>query len=131
MYISQGSRIIRRRVGQSTATLRVHRLGAHPIVRHFLERMNVAGILRGCLGGARQGPIDHALALEVLLHNYVSSPGPLYRIAEWAAPIEASVFGLSEAQKAAVNDDRIARALDALASERGRNVFFRLALRVI
>jgi len=47
------------------------------------------------------------------------------------APIEASVFGLSEAQKAAVNDDRIARALDALASERGRNVFFRLALRII
>lgn len=93
--------------------------------------MNVASILRGCLGGARQGPIDHALALEVLLHNYVSSPGPLYRIAEWAAPLEASVFGLAEAQKAAVNDDRIARALDALASERGRNVFFRLALRMI
>ena len=131
MYIRQGSHIVRRRVGQRTATLRVHRLGAHPIVRHFLERMNVAGILRGCLGGARQGQIDHALALEVLLHNYVSSPGPLYRIAEWAAPIEAPVLGLSEAQKSAVNDDRIARALDALASERGRNVFFRLALRVI
>ena len=109
--------------------LRVHRIGAHPIVHHFLERMNVAGILRGCLGGARQG--DHSLALEVLLHNYVLSPGPLYRIAEWVAPIEAAVFGLSEAQKAAVNDDRIARALDALASERGRNVFFRLALRII
>jgi hypothetical protein len=47
--------------------LRVRRIGAHPIVHHFLERMNVAGILRGCLGGARQG--DHSLALEVLLHN--------------------------------------------------------------
>jgi hypothetical protein len=48
---------------------------------------------------------------------------------ELAPPL--SVFGLSEAQKSAVNDDRIARALDALASERGRNVFFRLALRII
>jgi transposase len=111
--------------------LRVHRIGAHPIVRHFLERMNVADILRGSLGGARQGHIDHSLAIEVLLQNYVLSPGPLYRIGEWVAPIEASVVGLSEAQKSAVNDDRIARALDALASERGRNVFFRLALRII
>jgi transposase len=113
------------------ATLRVHRIGAHPIVRHFLERMNVADILHGSLGGARQGQLDHSAAIEVLLHNYVLSPGPLYRVGEWAEPINAAVFGLSESQKSAVNDDRIARALDALASERGRNVFFRLALRII
>jgi transposase len=131
MYTRQGATRLRRPTGRGPATLAVHRLGAHPIVRHFLDRMNVAGILRGCLGGARQGPIDHAVALEVLLHNYVLSPGPLYRLGEWVAPIEAAVFRLSEAQKAAVNDDRIARALDALASERGRNVFFRLALRII
>ncbi len=131
MYIRQGVPRLRRHTGCGPATLAVHRLGAHPIVHHFLARMNVAGILRGCVGGARQGPIDHAGALEVLLHNYVLSPGPLYRIGEWAAPLEAAVFGLAEAQKTAVNDDRIARALDALASERGRNVFFRLALRII
>lgn len=131
MYTRQGPRVIRRQIGQGTATLRVHRIGAHPIVRHFLDRMNVAGILRGCLGGARQGHIDHAMAIDVLLHNYVLSPGPLYRIAEWVAPIDASVFGLSETEKSAVNDDRVARALDALASERGRNIFFRLALRII
>jgi transposase len=131
VYTRQGAPLLRRHTGRGSATLRVHRLGAHPIVHHFLERMNVAGILRGALGGARQGHIDHSLAVEVLLHNYVVSPGPLYRIAAWVAPLEASVFGLSEAQKAAVNDDRIARALDALASERGRNVFFRLALRII
>ena len=100
-------------------------------MRYFLERMNIADILRGSLGGARQGQIDHSLALEVLLQNYVLSPGPLYRVAEWVAPIDASAFGLSEGQKSAINDDRIARALDALASERGRNVFFRLALRII
>jgi transposase len=131
VYIRQGPRLLRRVTGQGTATLRVHRLGAQPIVRHFLERMNVGGILRGCLGGARQGQIDHGQAIEVVVHNYVLSPGPLYRIADWVAPIEASVFDWSESQKSAVNDDRIARALDALASERGRSVFFRLALRVI
>jgi transposase len=127
MYTRQGFQLLR----QQGATLRVHRLGAHPIVHHFLERMNVGNIVRSYLGGARQGWIDHAQALEVLVHNYALSPGPLYRIAEWVGPIEASAFGLSERQKAAVNDDRIARALDALVSERGRNVFFRLALRII
>jgi hypothetical protein len=70
MYIRQGPGTLRRPTRQGSATLRVHRLGAHPIVRHFLERMNLGGILRGCLGGARQGLLDHALALEVLLHNY-------------------------------------------------------------
>ena len=131
MYNRQGPRVLHRQTRQGPAALRIHRLGAHPIVHHFLERMNVGGILRGSLGGARQGLVDHAQALEVLLHNYVLSPGPLYRIGEWAHPIEASVFGLSEDEKAAINDDREARALDALASERGRNVFFRLALRLI
>jgi transposase len=131
MYTRQGSRLLRQATRQGAATLRVHRLGAHPIVRHFLDRMNVGGILRGCVGGARQGPVDHAVAIEVLVHNLVLSPGPLYRVAEWVAPVEAAALGLSEAEKAAINDDRIARALDALASERGRSVFFRLALRII
>jgi transposase len=131
MYTRQGVRRIHQFTAHGAATLRVHRLGAHPIVQHFLERLHVAGILRAALGGARQGLVDHGQAVEVLVHNYVLSPGPLYRLAEWAAPIEASGFNLSESEKAAINDDRVARALDALASERGRNVFFRLALRAI
>ena len=93
--------------------------------------MNVENILRGFLGGARQGVLDHARTLTVLVHNLLVSPGPLYRIAEWAAPLEPHVLGLSPAQKSALNDDRVARALDALVSERARGVWFRLALRVI
>lgn len=53
MYTRQVPRILCQQVGQGSATLRVHRLGAHPVVRHFLERMNVAEILRGSLGGVR------------------------------------------------------------------------------
>jgi transposase len=127
----QAQRVVCQQNGQSTATLRVHHVGAHPIVRHFLERMNVGGILHGCLSGARQGLVDHSVAIEALVHNFVLSPGPLYRVGDWVAPVDAAAFGISEAQKTVINDDRIARALDALASERGRNVFFRLALRLI
>lgn len=111
--------------------MRTHNLGAHPIVQHFLERMNIADIIRSCVGGSRQSEVDHGQAIVVLVHNLVQSPGPLYRVGEWAEPLEAHVLGLTPGQKASINDDRIGRALDALSSERGRSIFFRLALRTI
>ena len=93
--------------------------------------MNVSEIIRSCVGAARETEVDHAQAVVVLLQNLVLSPGPLYRIGEWAEPVEPHVLGLTAEQKAAINDDRVGRALEALASERGRNIFFRLALRLI
>jgi len=59
------------------------------------------------------------------------SPAPLYRIAEWANPFDPSALGLNESDKEVLNDDRVARSLDALASEHGRSLFFRLALHMI
>jgi hypothetical protein len=64
-------------------------------------------IARACLGSARQGGLDHAQTLRVLVHNVLVSPAPLYRIADWAAPIEPSALGLTTAQKTALNDDRV------------------------
>jgi len=113
------------------AALEEHRLGPHPLIRHYLERMNVRGILRGCLGSGLQQSLDHAEVLSVLVHNILVSRGPMYRIREWAQRIEPEALGLTAAQVDHLNDDRIVRSLEALASERGRNVFFRLALRVI
>ena len=112
-------------------SLHRHLLGPHPILRHYLERMNFRGILRGCLGGGLQRGLDHAEVLSVLVHNVLVSRGPMYRIREWALRLEPHALGLEAAQVERLNDDRIARSLDALASERGRGVFFRLALRVI
>ena len=54
------------------------------------------------------------------------------KYAELAAQrIEPEALGLTQAQAGRLNDDRLVRSLEALASERGRNLFFRLALRVI
>ncbi|MBI2933555.1 MAG: IS1634 family transposase [Planctomycetes bacterium] len=131
MNTSQGRSVSRRQTPSGPAQISTHLLGPYPIVASFLERMNVESILRGFLGGARQGVLDHARTLTVLIHNLIVSPGPLYRIAEWAAPLEPHVLGLTPAQKSALNDDRVARALDALVSERARGIWFRLALRVI
>ena len=111
--------------------LRKHHLGPHPIIRHYLDRMNLRDIIRGSLGGGLHHSLDHAEVLAVLVHNILVSRGPMYRIKEWAEGIEPDSLGLTVAQVQCLNDDRIARTLEALASERGRNVFFRLALRVI
>jgi hypothetical protein len=131
MYTSQGPGGSNRTTPSGTAHLRPHLLGPHPLIGYFLQRMNLDGILRGMLGSARQGVLDHARTLGVLVHNILVSPGPLYRMAEWAAPWEPHVLGLTQVQKEALNDDRVARALDGLVSERARGIWFRLALPVI
>jgi transposase len=93
--------------------------------------MMVSEIIRNCVGGSRQSEADPGQSIAVLVQNIILSPGPLYRVGEWAAPLEAHVLGLTPGQKAKINDDRLARSLEALASERGRSIFFRLALRSI
>jgi transposase len=131
MYTSQGPSASRRATPSGTAEITPHLLGPHPVIAHFLQRMNLESILRGALGSARQGVLDQARTLTALVHNLLVSPGPLYRIAQWAGPWEPHVLGLTPVQKAALNDDRVARALDALVSERARGIWFRLALRVV
>ena len=108
-----------------------HLLGAHPIVEHFLQRLDLRGIVRSFVGTGRQRAIEHGEALAALVQNILDSPEPLYRIAEWAAPIDPQAFGFTHEQKSGLNDDRIARMLDAIVSERGRGIWFRLALRII
>jgi len=131
MYTSQAHPEHRVGTAQGPAQLRIHLLGPHPILNHFLGRLTLARIVRSCLGTARESILDHAQTLTALLHNILLSPGPLYRIAEWARPIEPGALELSAAEQAALNDDRVARTLDALASERSRSLFFRLALHLI
>lgn len=108
-----------------------HLLGPHPIIAHFLQRLNLHKIVSSFVGTGRERAIEHGEALAVLVHNILDSPEPLYRIAEWAAPIDPGAITLTPEQKRSLNDDRIARMLDAIVSERGRGIWFHLALRII
>lgn len=116
---------------QGRASLHIHRVGALPILRHFLDHMTFSRTVGSCLGTLRGHVLDHAQTLSILIQNYILSPSPLYRIAEWATPFSPSALGLSAEEKAAINDDRVARSLDALVSVRAGNIFFRLALNII
>jgi len=127
MYIRQaGGRRTR-----GAARLTVHPLGPHPILRHFLARMDFPRLVNASLGRSREGLLDQAQALAVLVQNILLSPAPMYRIAQWADPIDPAALGLTEEEKRALNDDRMGRALDDLASVRGRSLFFRLAVHII
>ena len=118
------------RTRRGNAELQVHHIGPLPIIRHFLDRMAFSRIVSSCLGTGREIP-NHAQTLALLVQNILLSPSPLYRIAEWVAPFSASALGLDPAEKSSINDDRVARTLDALVSAPARNLFFRLALHVI
>ena len=120
-----------RRDSAGKQILEVHRLGAHPLIEHFLERLDVARILDKHIHSSREGKLSHGKAICVLVHNILVARDPLYRLGEWIEPIEPRALGLTEEQKLAINDDRIARALDQLAEYGGRGVFFQLALRSI
>jgi transposase len=118
------------RTQQGMAVHRVHHIGPVPIIRHFLERMSFSRIVSSCLGTGREF-VDHAHTLSVLIVNILLSPSPLYRIAEWTAPFSAAALGLTPSEKNSINDDRVARSLDALVSPQARRLFFRLALHTI
>jgi hypothetical protein len=104
------------------ARLKTNLLGPHPIIRHFIERLNLHAIVRSAVGSGRELVIDHGEALAALVHNILDSPAALYRIAAWAEPVAPQAFAFTPDQKASLNDDRIARMLDALVSERGCHV---------
>ena len=86
---------------QGTASHITHLLGPHPIVAHFLQRLKLQETVRSFVGSGRVRAIEHGEALATLVHNVLDSPAPLYRIAEWADPIEPTAFGFTAEQSAA------------------------------
>jgi len=117
--------------GAGSQILEIHRLGSHPLIRFFLEKLGVARILDKHIHSNREGKLSHGETISVLVHNVLASRDPLYRLSEWINPIDHKALGLSEEQKLSINDDRVARALDQLSEYGGRGVFFQLALRSI
>lgn len=121
----------RRRAKGGPGTLEIHHLGPHPLIEHYLDRLGMRRILDKHIHSNRSGVLSHGQAIAVLIHNILTSRDPLYRLSEWAEPIEPQALGLTSEQKLALNDDRIGRALDQLAEFGGKGVFFQLALRSI
>jgi transposase len=109
----------RRRPGETARaqgrTLNSRRIGALPILDGFLQRLRLAEFLHDHLPREdRRFRIPTATSLLVLARNLLVSREPLYGVGEWAARHDLNLLGLSDDQLAALNDDRVGRALDRL-----------------
>jgi hypothetical protein len=90
-------------------------LGALPVVADFCRRLDVAGIVDRACPVREVARVTHGQVIEALVANRLTSPRPLLRVTDWARQWAVEeVLGVAPD---ALNDDRIGRALDAVAPE--------------
>ncbi|MCX4862156.1 DUF4277 domain-containing protein [Streptomyces canus] len=89
------------------------RLGALPVAADFSRRLDVAGIIDRLCPGRETAHVTHGQVIEVLVANRLTAPAPLWRVDDWAREWAVEdVFGI---EPELLNDDRLGRALDAIA----------------
>jgi hypothetical protein len=88
-------------------------LGALPVVAGFCRRLDLRGIVDRVCPVRQVATLTHGQVIQALVANRLTSPTPLRRVEDWAATWAVTeVFGIPPE---ALNDDRIGRALDAIA----------------
>ena len=89
------------------------RLGALPVVAEFLHRLGVAESVDGLCPVRDLALATHGEVIEALVANRLTSPRPLVRVEDWARTW--AVKEVMELDPGLLNDDRLGRALDAIA----------------
>jgi len=90
-------------------------LGALPVIAEFCRRLDVAGIVDRAVPVRDVAYVTHGQVIEALVANRLTSPTPLVHVEDWArAWALEEIFGV---KPEVLNDDRIGRALDAVAPE--------------
>ena len=88
-------------------------LGALPVVTGFCRRLDIAGIIDRAAPVREIAYATHGQVIEALIANRLTSPAPMLHVGAWARQFAVDhVLGINPD---VLNDDRIARALDALA----------------
>ena len=83
------------------------------MVADFCRRLDLRGMVDRACPVREVATLTHGQVIEVLVANRLTSPTPLRRVEDWAATWAVpEVFGIPPQ---ALNDDRIGRALDAIA----------------
>lgn len=90
-------------------------LGALPVVAGFCRRLGIAATIDELCPVRDVAIATHGEVIEALVANRLTSPAPLLRVEDWAREWAVpEVFGVSAE---ALNDDRVGRALDAIAPQ--------------
>jgi Domain of unknown function (DUF4277) len=83
------------------------------VVASFCQRLDLRGIVDRACPVREVATLTHGQVIEALVANRLTSPTPLRRVQDWAAAWAVpEVFGILPET---LNDDRIGRALDAIA----------------
>ncbi len=106
-------------------------LGAHPIIEHFMGRMQIREIIGTYMPADKRMSLEDDKTLGVLIHNILTTPNALYEMQDWLKPLDSEKVGLTPEEKKCIQDDRIGRALARFYDSRHQDVFFQLALRSI
>jgi transposase len=92
-------------------------IGNLPLLIPIVEKLKIADIIDKHCPMERQNEngLTHGEVIEALVYNRITASRPMYRIEQWAADFSVeSLFGIDPSE---LNDDRIARALDALSDK--------------
>ena len=87
--------------------------GLMPLVVPLLERLDVAGIVDRACPMRGRAHLTHGEVIVALVANRLTAPRPLYDVAGWANTYASSDW--LGTPGALLNDDRLGRALDAMA----------------
>jgi transposase len=108
-------------------------VGATPVVRHFLHRLQLPQLFAQHLPAlpGRQPALSSAVTLTLLLTNLLVARQPLYALAAWAGRRVPEHLDLQPGQTDLLNDDRFGRALDHLQRADRASLLTALVLRAV
>ena len=91
------------------------RLGSLPVIADFSRRLDIAGIIDRACPMRDIALVSHGQVIEALIANRLTQPQAMVAVADWARDWAVQeVYGLSADT---LNDDRLGRALDAIAPQ--------------
>jgi transposase len=91
------------------------RVGAFPLVNHFLARAGLPALLERYLpSDDGRYRLEPATAVGLVVANLLLGREPLYGLGEWAARFDPVLLGLAPGEVELLNDDRVGRALERL-----------------
>ena len=88
-------------------------VGGLILVEHYLRRLGIVNLVDAAAPMRGRSLLTHGEVIAALVANRLASPAPLYDVSGWASG--AAFAELFSVPAGLLNDDRLGRALDALA----------------
>jgi transposase len=114
----------------STRKLIRLQVGALPLIRSIIERLQLRDILLEQLPPSAHQPFPQADLLILLIVNLTVAKDPLYELPDWVDSLDLRALGYSSGP-GLLSDDRFARALDKLYQTDRASLLTRLAVSAI